>query len=73
MLRGKVAFETASNKHFSFLKSILAALIYTLGLPFLLLPGQHVFMKYVVKDCDHIGKVLAAVGIDVVNEKYVIS
>ena len=73
LLRGKVAFESTSHNPFSILKSILAVLIYTLGLPLFLILGQHVFMNYLVKDCDHIGKILAAVGIDIVKEKYVIS
>jgi hypothetical protein len=28
-------------------------------------------MKYLVKDCDHLGKVLAFAGVDLVKEKYV--
>ncbi len=44
-------------------KSIIAVFVYTLGLPFLLLLGYHHFAKYLVKDCDHIAKILAHCGI----------
>ena len=51
------------------LKSVLALLIYIPSLPFLQLAGHHLFMKYLVKSCDHIGKLLAILGIDVVKER----
>jgi glycosyltransferase involved in cell wall biosynthesis len=44
-------------------KSLIAVFLYTLGLPFLLLLGYHHFVKYLVKDCDHIAKLLAHFGI----------
>ena len=50
-------------------RSFLAILLYTTALPFLLLLGQHLFMKYAVKNCDHIGKVLGHMGINVVPER----
>lgn len=71
LLRGKVAYENSMEKHLILIKSILAVLIYTAGLPVLLIIGHHAFMKYLVKDCDHIGNILAAVGVDIVKEKYV--
>ncbi len=52
-------------------KSALAVPVYTCLLPFLLLLGQHVFMKYLIKDFDHIGRILAACGFDVIKQKYV--
>ncbi len=71
LLRGKVAFENAASKPLTLIKSIVAITGYTLGLPILLVFGQHIFMKYLVKDCDHFGKVLACFGVDLVKEKYV--
>jgi glycosyltransferase involved in cell wall biosynthesis len=71
LLRGKVAFENAASKPLTLLKSVLAITVYTFGMPFLLMLGHHIFMKYLVKDCDHLGKVLAFLGIDLVKEKYV--
>ena len=53
----------------STLKSIAAIVVYTCALPFLLLLGQHRFMKYLVKDCDHVAKLLGYLGIRVVKER----
>ena len=52
------------------MKSLLAITIYTIGLPIFLILGHHLFMTYLIKDCDHIGKVLTAIGLDIVKEKY---
>jgi len=41
----------------------VAAAVYTLALPFLFLLGDHVGMKYLVKDCHHIGRLLAVLGV----------
>ena len=70
LLRGKMAL----NHHRGFgdlTKSFLAVIGYTLALPILLLMGHHLFMKYLIKICDHSGKLLAFVGLDPVREKYV--
>jgi len=45
--------------------------LYTACLPFVYIIGHHVFMKYLIKDCDHLGKVFAFFGINCVKEKYV--
>jgi glycosyltransferase involved in cell wall biosynthesis len=50
-------------------RSIAAILIYGLILPFTLLLGQHVFMKFLVKECDHLSKILAHLGIILVGER----
>lgn len=67
LLRGKIPY----NQGINVLKSAVAVPFYTVSLPFLCLFGHHVFMKYLVKNCDHIGRLLSAAGIDVVKEKYV--
>ncbi len=71
LLRGKMAANAAKSKPLSILISLAAISIYTLGLPFFLVSGQHIFMKYLIKDCDHIGKVLSFFGIDIIKEKYI--
>jgi succinoglycan biosynthesis protein ExoM len=71
LLRGKMAHNAASSKPASVLFSAAAVAAYTVCLPFCLILGQHIFMKYLVKSCDHLGKVLAFLGIDPINEKYV--
>jgi glycosyltransferase involved in cell wall biosynthesis len=42
--------------------SLVAAPIYSLILPFALLAGQHVFMNYCIRLCDHAGRLLGMVG-----------
>jgi len=52
-------------------KSVIAVLIYGLALPFAALLGQHRFMGLLVSLCDHLGKLLALLGINPVTEPYV--
>jgi glycosyltransferase involved in cell wall biosynthesis len=44
-------------------KSAIAAILYTVALPFLAIMGQHLFIKYLIKDCDHLGKLIGLFGI----------
>jgi succinoglycan biosynthesis protein ExoM len=44
-------------------KAACAAVLYTLALPVLFMAGDHVGMKYLIKDCHHIARLLAIVGI----------
>ena len=71
LLRGKVVLlhPPLKIKVYSVLKSIIAVALYTLILPFCFVAGTHVFMKYLIKYCDHIGKLLAAIGITPVRER----
>ena len=71
LLRGKVAFRSKEFRTRNLLKSVCAIILYTGILPFLAIAGHHVFMKYLIKCCDHAGKILAFIGIDPVKEKYV--
>jgi len=50
-------------------KSLVAVPFYILGLPFLHLGGRHLFMKYLVKLCDHAGGLLALAGLNPVRER----
>lgn len=54
------------------LKSLVAVPLYTVTLPFLLVVGHHLFMKYLIKNFDHIGRLLAFCGIYLIKEKYVV-
>ena len=69
LLRGVVNSSDRGLLSFDTVKSLIAFCIYTSALPALLVVGHHLFMKYLIKDCDHIGKVLARVGIKVVRER----
>src|SRR6266446_6750134 len=52
-------------------KSLIAVPTYSLMLPFALLFGQHWFMKFLVKLCDHLGMLFALVGIRPMRQPYV--
>ena len=71
LLRGEMALNTKESRLASILLSALAIILYTSLLPLFFLLGHHVFMKYLIKDCDHLGKLCAFLGIDLVEEKYV--
>ena len=64
----------AETKHLPFfnrltLKSFIASGLYTMALPILLIVSHSLFMKYLIKDCDHIGKLLAYCGIYAVKQR----
>ena len=69
LLRGRAPYFTTVD----FSKSLVAVPLYTVTLPFLFAAGHHLFMKYLIKDFDHIGRLLALCGIDVIKENYVSS
>ena len=71
LLRGKMTLNITGSRPLSILKSAIAIVVYATSLPLLAIVGHHIFMKYLIKTCDHLGKVLAFVGIDLVKEKYV--
>ncbi len=71
LLRGKMALNSAKSKHMSVLYSIVAIVIYSCCLPLFFILGQHIFMKYLIKTCDHLGKFFTFLGINVVKEKYI--
>jgi len=50
-------------------KSALAIVSYGLALPILTLFGQHVFMTYLIKSCDHLGKLLAYGRLNIVKNR----
>jgi len=69
LLQGQISFKYANDRP-SFagmmgvtLKTVAAALIYTVALPILFLFGDHVGMKYLIKDCHHIARLFAILGI----------
>jgi hypothetical protein len=48
---------------------LLAVPLYGLALPVLLIAGQHVFMKYLIKFMDHAGRLLALIDLNPVRER----
>lgn len=69
LLRGRNTLKHSTGKPLSLLKSCVAVPIYLLGLPLFLLLGQHVFMRFMIKFCDHLGRLLAAVHLNPVSER----
>jgi succinoglycan biosynthesis protein ExoM len=67
-LRGVVNARRARLLSTDAAKSLAAASVYTLALP-LLAPIPHLFMHALVRDCDHLGKLLALCGWRPVRER----
>jgi len=72
LLRGKMAARQRDRMGWSLAKSALATMCYSSALPFALLLGQDVVMHCAIRCCDHLGKLLAVLGIDPVRTKYVV-
>jgi glycosyltransferase involved in cell wall biosynthesis len=71
LLRGRMALRGPSGTWGGIAKSALAVVVYAVVMPLTLAMGSHVFVNCLVKAFDHLGKVLAAFGIDLVGEKYI--
>ncbi|MCC6544764.1 MAG: glycosyltransferase family 2 protein [Nitrospirae bacterium] len=69
LLRGKIAYN---QNLVAYIKSLIIIPVYTVLLPFLFLIRHHIFMKYLIKYFDHIGRLLTLFGIDVVKQKYIV-
>lgn len=71
LLRGGV---TPLHPSFGFrdvAKSLLAVPIYSLAMPFALVIGHERFMALMIKTCDHLGRLLACIGIKPIKAAYV--
>ena len=77
LLRGKMTYQARKSYPSNLLGSFGAVLFYTVGLPFLWISspifGFEVFAKILIRDCDHLGKILALFGIEPVKHRYVVS
>jgi predicted glycoside hydrolase/deacetylase ChbG (UPF0249 family)/GT2 family glycosyltransferase len=71
MLYGSYAAKQPDCDAKSVVKSLIAVPLYTMGLPFAALAGQHRFMTLLVKLCDHLGKLLSLVGIRPFHDEHV--
>ena len=69
--RGKNSFKYAPSRASGLAKALVAIPLYTVALPFLLMAGQHLFMKYLIKLSDHIGRLLAVFGFNPGGDVYV--
>jgi glycosyltransferase involved in cell wall biosynthesis len=71
LLRGAVAPVHPTFGSRELAKSVIAVPAYSLALPFALVLGQHRFMALLVRLCDHLGKLLACLGIKPIKAAYV--
>ena len=69
LLRGRNTFRHPKRRFRNLLKSVIAVPAYALALPILFLAGHHRFMKYLVKLADHVGRLLASVGLNPVTDR----
>ena len=70
LLRGAVnARRSGTRFNMPVIKSAAAVCVYTFALPFMIFAGRHFFMRYLVKNCDHLGRALGAVGIEPVKDR----
>lgn len=60
LLRGRNSYRHPENRFLGVTKAAFAIPIYVIALPFLFLVGHHLFMRYLIKLCDHAGRLLAA-------------
>lgn len=71
LLRGAMEPKTSDFGVRNFTKSIVAVPVYAMALPFAAIFGHHRFMKLLISLCDHLGKLLAVVGINPIKDPYV--
>lgn len=69
LLRGRNSLRQGSGRAAKVIKSLLATPLYLLALPFLYLAGEHHGLKYLIKLCDHVGRLLALAGLNPVRER----
>ncbi|MCX7974600.1 MAG: glycosyltransferase, partial [Candidatus Aminicenantes bacterium] len=77
LLRGKVSAYHSRLNMLRFIISIVASVTYLFSLPYLFLispiAGLEYFMRYLISFFDHMGKVLAVLGINPIKEIYIVS
>lgn len=71
LLRGAMEPKTPGFGVRDVAKSLVAAPLYMAALPFALLFGQHRFMSLLVRLFDHLGKLIALLGINPIKVPYV--
>src|ERR1019366_879164 len=71
LLRGTISLQHPTSRLRSIATSVVAVPVYTVALPFALLLGQHRFMDLLVRLFDHLGKLLAFVGIKPVKNQFI--
>lgn len=68
-LRGVTEADLAPFFCFGTIKSLLAVVTYLIMLPFLAVMGYHLFVRYLIKLCDHLSKLLAYCGVRLARQR----
>jgi succinoglycan biosynthesis protein ExoM len=71
LLRGRMSLLLPTAGLRDSIKSVLALSLYSVSLPVLFLLGHHLFMTYLVKCCDHLGKLITMCRLRLIKERYV--
>lgn len=69
LLRGSNFPKHPTDRATNYLKSVVAVPGYGIALPFIFFAGDHHFIKYLVKFCDHAGRLLALVRLNPMKER----
>jgi succinoglycan biosynthesis protein ExoM len=69
LLRGRNVLKHPTGRVRLVMVSLVATPIYSIILPATLLVGQHVFVKYAIRLCDHTGRLLAAIGLNPLDDR----
>lgn len=69
LMRGSKFHGHPVNRMKNAVKSLIAVPAYVIALPFIALLGVHVFVKYLIKLCDHSARLLGFAGIELVSER----
>jgi glycosyltransferase involved in cell wall biosynthesis len=72
LMRGKNSVNHGVGGFKGVMKTISAVIIYTALLPIFFLFGKHMFISYLVKDFDHIGRLLTLMNIEVIGDQYIV-
>jgi glycosyltransferase involved in cell wall biosynthesis len=64
LIRGNASMRQMHFSAAAIMKSLIAVVVYASLLPFLHIGGHHLFMRYLIKLCDHVGGLVAVLGID---------
>jgi len=69
LLRGRINLKLKEARLRRVAESCVAVPVYLLVLPFTLLFGQHVFMRFAIRFCDHFGRILTVLHMNPVGER----
>ena len=72
LLRGQLSLLHPNFGAWDLAKSTVAVILYSLAMPVLFLVGRHLFISYLVKTCDHLGKILAFLRVLPIQEAYIV-